>query len=138
RWVLDRCFEIEIAGEMLASEQVADGRLTGAVRCAHNAVLDGQRVFWHAKRLCRMLENCLSGSGSSLANNDPGDTDRRGRGGDALIRDDIGVRRNDVQILEGDVQFLDSDLAERGQDAVAEFDPAGKEGDRAILGDPQP
>ena len=59
-------------------------------------------------------------------------------GGVAFVGGAAGIGGDDLDRLEGNIELFGGDLQERGLDALAEFDLAGEDRDRAVGVDADP
>ena len=83
-----------------------------------------------------VVEKQLADLGAGEAQRDPAELDRLAARRIALVGRQIGVAGAQHDPIERDVEFLGSDLPHRGQDALADLDPAGR--DRHLAGHVEP
>ena len=108
------------------------------VRRGDDPVGDAERGGVKAKALCRQLDQ----DGADLRAGEPqrraAVLDRLAAGGHAFVGRPLGVARNHPHPVERQVEFLRGDLRQGGENALAEFDLAGRDRGNAVGADANP
>ena len=101
-------------------------------------VLDRQRVALMAELRRGAVEKQQAHLGAGLAQGDAAELDRLAARRIAFIRRQLGVAGLQQDTIGRYVELLGGDLAHRRQDALADLDPAGRDGDPALCVEPHP